>query len=60
MFLVLLRKNRNSLGICYRAVLRAQVPITKLTKKHKHKTKITQIFKKGILNKQDNINVTTV
>jgi len=31
MFLVLLRKNRNSLGICYRTGLRAQVPITKIT-----------------------------
>jgi hypothetical protein len=60
MFLLLLRKNKNWLGICYRAGLRAQVSITKLTEKHKHKTKITQIVKKGILIKQHNINVTTV
>ena len=31
MFLLLLKENRNSLGISYRAGLRAQVPITKLT-----------------------------
>jgi hypothetical protein len=34
-FLLLLRKNRNSLGICHSAGLTVQVPITKLTEKHK-------------------------
>jgi len=51
MFLLLLRKTRNSLGICYRAGLRAQVSITKLMK-NTNTHKIIQIFKKRILNIQ--------
>ena len=39
MFLLLLKKNRNSLGISYRAGLRAQVPITKLTENTNTKQK---------------------
>jgi hypothetical protein len=47
-------KYRNSLCICYRAGLKAQVSITTLTEKHKRKTKITQILNKATPNKQTN------
>jgi hypothetical protein len=60
MLLLLLWKKGNALSICYRADLRAQVPNTMLTGKHKHKTKITQIINNAVPNKQYNINVKAI
>jgi hypothetical protein len=56
MLLLLLRKYRNSLGICYRAGLKAQVSFTTLTEKHKRKTKITQILNKVTQKKEHKCN----
>jgi hypothetical protein len=48
LLLLLLSKNGKALGICYRACLRAQVPLRKLTEKQKHKTRTTQRNNKAI------------
>jgi hypothetical protein len=60
MLLLFLRKSKNSLRISYLAGLRAQMPITKLTEKQKHKTKMTQIHNKTKPIKQYNKNVTAI
>jgi len=47
MFLLLLRKKRNSLGISYRAGLRARLSIT-VNVKHKHTSNNTSFQKENI------------